>query len=71
MIFQIIDKGHIGHLLFSQDVCLRSDYVGYGGNGYAHILTKLKSELLDTGMTEDQFKQITVDNPRRALIGDK
>ena len=71
LIFQIIDKGHIGHLLFSQDVCLRSDYVGYGGNGYAHILTKLKSELLDTGMTEDQFKQITVDNPRRALIGDK
>ncbi|MBN19005.1 MAG: hypothetical protein CL758_05995 [Chloroflexi bacterium] len=71
LVFQIIDAGYISHLLFSQDVCLRSDYIGYGGNGYSYIITKLKSELLNIGMTEEQFKQITVDNPRRALIGDK
>ena len=57
------------HVLFSQDVCWRSDYVAYGGRGYAYVLTGLREELRELGVSEEQFQQIVVENPRRALTG--
>jgi phosphotriesterase-related protein len=57
------------HVLFSQDVCWRSDYVAYGGRGYAFVATGLREELRGLGVSDEEFDQITVDNPRRALTG--
>ena len=71
LIKQMLDAGLIRHLLLSQDVCFRTDYVAYGGNGYAFVPTGLREELRGLGVTDEQFWQLTVDNPRRALTGEE
>ena len=67
---QLIDDGLTKHLLFSQDVCHRTDYTRYDGCGYAFVLTKLREELQSLGFSDEVFHQITVENPRRALSGE-
>jgi phosphotriesterase-related protein len=70
MIRQILDAGLIRHLLLSHDVCYRSDYVSYGGSGYDFISTGLPGILREAGVSDEQFHQIMVENPRRALTGE-
>jgi phosphotriesterase-related protein len=69
LVLDMVRAGLGPHLLFSQDVCWRSDYVAYGGRGYAYVLTGLRDELLALGVSDEQFREITVENPRRALAG--
>jgi len=70
LIRRMIDAGLARHLLFSHDVCWRSDYVAYGGRGYAYVPTGLREELRALGVSGEQFDRITVENPRHALTGD-
>ena len=70
LISRILEKDLIKHLLFSHDVCLRSMYAAHGGAGYDYVPTKLLEVLRETGLTDEQFDQIMVDNPRRALTGE-
>ena len=70
MIQNIIDAGFIKQLLLSHNVSLREHYVAYGGKGYEYILTEAQSDS-SFSLTEKQFHQIMVDNPRRALSGDE
>ena len=70
MIKNIIDAGFIKQLLLSHNVSLREHYVAYGGKGYEYILTEAQSDS-SFSLTEKQFHQIMVDNPRRALSGDE
>ena len=70
MIGEIVGAGLIKHLLFSHDICYRSMYHSYGGHGYDFISTRLLGRLGEVGVTEDQFLQIMVENPRRALTGE-
>ncbi len=67
---KIVAAGYIDHLLLSHDVCLKSAYVTSGGGGYQFISTRLYPYLKEIGLTEQQFEQIMVDNPRRALTGE-
>ena len=69
IIKNMIDAGLIKYILFGQDVCRKPDYYAYGGKGYAYISGDLVLELNKLGITAEQIKQITVDNPRRALTG--
>ena len=71
LIREIVEKGLTEHLLFSHDVCQRSMYASYGGAGYDYIPTKLLDALEETGITDEQYNQIMVDNPRRALTGEE
>ena len=71
LVRQILDAGLTGHLLFSHDVCYRSDYATCGGNGYDFISTRLLDILREIDVTEEQFHQIMIDNPRRALTGEE
>ena len=70
LIKQMVDGGLIDHVLLGSDVCFRPYYVAYGGRGYAYIASGLKEELRQVGVTEGQYLQMAVDNPRRALTGD-
>jgi phosphotriesterase-related protein len=69
-ILEMLRAGLARHVLFSQDVCWRTDYVAYGGRGYAFVLTGLREELRALGVSDEQFHEITVENPRRALTGE-
>ena len=71
LIREIIDAGLIKQLLFSHNVCGEGDYYAHGGPGYAYISTRFLGRLHEIGFTEDQFHQVMVDNPRRALTGDE
>ncbi len=66
----LVDAGHAGRVVLSQDVCWRTDYVAYGGRGYAFVPTGLREELRALGIGDEPFHRMTVDNPRRALSGE-
>jgi predicted metal-dependent phosphotriesterase family hydrolase len=50
-------------------VCYRSDLATYGGSGYAFLSTELHHYFDEAGLSDADFQQIMVDNPRRALTG--
>jgi phosphotriesterase-related protein len=67
---RLVEAGLVGHVVLSQDVCWRTDYVAYGGRGYAFVPTGLREELRALGIGDEPFHRMTVDNPRRALTGE-
>ncbi len=66
-IIELIDTGYLKQILVSQDTCLKSKLVCYGGQGYAHILSNIVPQMLARGITEEQIKTIMVENPARFL----
>jgi len=69
MVRDILEAGFIRNLVLSHDVCYRSDLATYGGAGYTFLSTELRQYFDELGLSEDDFQQIMVDNPRRALTG--
>jgi phosphotriesterase-related protein len=69
-IADLVRAGLTAQVLLSQDVCWRSDYVAYGGRGYAWVATGLREELAAVGVDEEAYHRMTVENPRRALTGE-
>lgn len=63
----LIDEGYLGRILISQDVCLKSKLVHYGGPGYGHILRNIVPQMRARGITEDHVRTMMVRNPRRLL----
>lgn len=63
----LISEGHLDQILLGQDVWLKNCYKHYGGLGYDHLFTGVKTLLAQAGVTQAQFQQLLVDNPRRAL----
>jgi phosphotriesterase-related protein len=70
LILEVIRRGHLERLLLSHDNCMRSHLVGYGGNGYAYLPTGFLPLLRKAGLSEEQLRVITVENPRRVLTGE-
>ena len=48
----LADAGHLGRVLLSQDVCLRSDYAAMGGPGYAYVVTTFADRLREAGFDD-------------------
>ncbi len=63
----LIDEGLIGQILISQDVCLKTKLVRYGGTGYAHILCNILPQMRAREITEGQIHTMMVENPCRLL----
>ncbi len=63
----LINEGHLDQILLGQDVWLKNCYKHYGGLGYDHLFTGVKALLTQVGVTDTQFQQVLVDNPRGAL----
>lgn len=71
LIRQLLDAGHGDRVMLSQDVCLRSDLVAYGGLGYDFVPTGFSSAMREAGVSDEQIHQMMVENPRRALSGEE
>jgi phosphotriesterase-related protein len=67
VIAELVQRGHLGHLLLSMDRARKSELKSYGGQGYAYLMTAFLPLLREAGLSEDAIRQIMVDNPRRAL----
>ena len=66
----LVRAGHLGRILLSQDICLRSQFATYGGIGYTFLLTTFVPMLREAGLSAEQITMILEENPRRALTGD-
>ncbi len=66
-IAELIEEGFLGKILISQDVCLKTKLVSYGGPGYSHILRNIVPQMLARGITESHLHTLMVENPRNLL----
>jgi len=64
---ELLDRGHVERILLSQDVCHDSQLRRYGGNGYTYLVDAFLPRLRAAGVSEDEIRTITIDNPRRLL----
>ena len=63
----LIDDGYLNHILISHDIFLKSNYVTYGGAGYAHILRNVVPWMRLGGISDEQIHTMMVENPKRVL----
>lgn len=63
----LFDAGFGEQVVLSQDVCMKTALLAYGGFGYAHILRSFLMNLRDFGLGEREIVQVTVENPSRVL----
>ena len=68
-ISNLAEQGLLGHVLLSQDICLRQHLAARGGGGYGFLFTTFVPRLVKFGLSEDQVNVLLVENPRRALSG--
>jgi len=66
-IMELISRGYLKQVLISQDTCLKSKLVRYGGQGYAHIMRNILPQMSARGITAEQVRTIMVENPGRFL----
>jgi phosphotriesterase-related protein len=67
LICDLLAAGHAERILLSQDVCHDSQLAHYGGNGYTYLADTFLPRLRAVGVSDDEIRTITVDNPRRLL----
>ncbi len=67
LVCEMLARGFADRILFSQDVCDNSQLVFYGGNGYAYLQEQFLPRLRERGVSEDEVRTMTVENPRRIL----
>jgi phosphotriesterase-related protein len=66
-ICDLLADGHVERILLSQDVCHDSQLAHYGGGGYTYVSDTFLPRLRAAGVSEDEIRTITVDNPGRLL----
>jgi len=64
---ELLARGHVDRILLSQDVCHDSQLKRYGGNGYTYLADAFLPRLRAAGVSDEEIRAITVDNPRRLL----
>ena len=67
MIRALIDAGYLEQVLLASDFARASDIQRNGGPGYAKTVTQFVPMLREAGVTDDQIRVMTVDNPLRLL----
>jgi predicted metal-dependent phosphotriesterase family hydrolase len=70
-VLNLVRAGFIERILLSHDVCLRSHLGIAGGAGFTLILREFLPRLQAAGLSADELVVLTVDNPRRALTGER
>ena len=66
-VVQLVREGFGDRIVLSMDTALKTDYVRYGGWGFAHIQKRIGPMLLDKGLSEDELRRITEETPARIL----
>jgi phosphotriesterase-related protein len=68
-VVRLIRSGHLEWILLSTDICFRSRLRAWGGPGYAQLREAFLPRLRALGVSDDELRVLTVDNPRRFLAG--
>lgn len=64
---KLIDRGHLGQIAISHDICYRSRLRTFGGHGYGHIFRNVVPIMQRRGFTDSEIDQILVQTPKRLL----
>ena len=67
LLCDLLSRGHVEHMLLSQDVCHDSQLRRYGGNGYTYLASTFLPRLREAGVSDAEIETMTVANPRRLL----
>jgi phosphotriesterase-related protein len=70
LLCELLARGHVEHVLLSQDVCHDSQLQRYGGNGYAYLARVFLPRLREAGVGDAEIETMTIANPRRLLTVD-
>lgn len=65
----LLEAGSANRVLLSQDVGRRSLQRAAGHHGFTFLFGAFRELLFQRGVTPEVFDQLTIDNPRRALLG--
>ncbi len=65
-IVRLWQEGYGSRVLLANDTCETGQLVANGGPGYANVIERVWPLLAERGMTAEQFRTMTVDNPARA-----
>ena len=66
-LLRLLSDGWAQRLLLSQDVCIKSQLVRYGGAGYGHLLRTIVPRLRKRGVDDATLETLLVSNPARVL----
>lgn len=69
-ILEMRRRSHLDRLLLSHDVCAQSHLRASGNTGYDYLAVEFQERLAAAGITDDERRLLSIDNPRRALAGD-
>jgi len=64
-IVQFCKQGYDKNLMLSHDNCMKIQFTKWGGFGDAHILNHIVPSLKHEGVTDNQVKNMLIDNPKR------
>lgn len=64
---KLIDEGYQKQILLSNDICLKTMWCVYGGNGYAHLLKTVKDMALENGISEKLYHSILTENVKNFI----
>jgi phosphotriesterase-related protein len=66
-IIELANAGLLENLLISQDAGAKFSLTKWGGFGYAHILKHIYPRLIKNGLSDDQFRIMVTENPKKIL----
>ena len=67
MVLALIEAGFLNRVLLASDFHSAQDIQRNGGPGYAQTVTRFVPMLREAGVSDDQIRTMTVDNPLRFL----
>ena len=67
LLLSLLEAGHAGRILLSQDVCHDAQMAAYEGHGYTYLAATFLPRLRAIGVDEAAIETMTVENPRRLL----
>ena len=66
----LVGEGLVGQVMLANDLCLLDQLEAHGGCGYANVMTRFLPLLRERGLSEEQIRQMLVENPARAFAYD-
>jgi phosphotriesterase-related protein len=66
----LVEAGFGDRIVLGHDVCLSSQLRAFGGNGFGFVLDGWRTQLLEAGISAEQFDRMTIDTPRAILTGE-
>jgi predicted metal-dependent phosphotriesterase family hydrolase len=67
LVCELLARGHVEHILLSQDVCNDDQLARNGGNGYTYLAETFLPRLRKAGVSDIEIETMTEANPRRLL----